>query len=144
VVLAHPVIPQSTQTIWRQLGLPGAIESQRLDALAWGGLTSGTKIGEFAPVFPRVDHKEAFERMEAMEQEMNQAAKAGSAAAEQKATQRHTGQRSVRAGKRSGNRASANGCNVNRERPRCWHVRCRHNAHGSDAGSPRKSGEDRN
>jgi methionyl-tRNA synthetase len=84
VVLAHPVIPQSTQTIWRQLGLPGAIESQRLDALAWGGLTSGTKIGEFAPVFPRVDHKEAFERMEAMEQEMNQAAKAGSAAAEQK------------------------------------------------------------
>jgi methionyl-tRNA synthetase len=88
VVLVHPVIPQSTQTIWRQLGLPGAIESQRLDELAWGGLMPGKKIGEFAPVFPRVDHKEAFERMEAMEQKMNeqtnQAGKQESAAAEQK------------------------------------------------------------
>jgi methionyl-tRNA synthetase len=86
VALAHPVIPQSTQTIWHQLGLPGAVESQRLDDLAWGGLIPGKKIGEFAPVFPRVDHKEAFERMEAMEQEMNQTGKPGAAEPEQKSS----------------------------------------------------------
>jgi methionyl-tRNA synthetase len=90
VILAHPVIPKSTQAIWHQLGLSGAVESQRLDVLEWGGLVPGRKIGEVSPVFPRVDHKEAFERMEAMEQKMNepmnQAEKPESTAAEQKPT----------------------------------------------------------
>jgi methionyl-tRNA synthetase len=74
-VLAHPAMPQSTQRIWNQLGLTGNVESHSPKSLVWGGLRPGDRIGEIAAVFPRVDHKEAFERMEIMEQEINNAGK---------------------------------------------------------------------
>ena len=68
-VLAHPVIPASTQTIWGQLGLAGKLEQQPWEDLAFSPIKAGTKIGKLGPVFPRFEKAEAIERMEAMEQE---------------------------------------------------------------------------
>ena len=70
VVLTHPVIPDATQRIWEQLGQPGKIEDVRIDQLKWGELKSGTKIGKPEGVFPRIDKKEALERIEIMENEI--------------------------------------------------------------------------
>jgi methionyl-tRNA synthetase len=69
-VLSHPVIPDATQKIWEQLGQPGNIAGVRIDQLRWGGLKPGTRIGKPEGVFPRVDKKEALERIETMENEI--------------------------------------------------------------------------
>jgi methionyl-tRNA synthetase len=69
-VLAHAVIPESTQKIWEQLGQTGKLADSRVDRIEWGGLQPGTKIGKPEPVFPRVDKQELSERIEAMEQEI--------------------------------------------------------------------------
>src|SRR6266481_3332099 len=68
-VLAHPVIPNATTEIWRQLGQSGTPADQGLTNLAWGQLGAGTQIGRVKAVFPRIEHQEAVERMEAMEKE---------------------------------------------------------------------------
>src|SRR5258708_16637097 len=65
--LAHPVIPDATAKIWRQMGL-GDIKKLDLSTLAWGQLPLGTKLGEVQPVFPRAD-KSAIEGMQQMEEE---------------------------------------------------------------------------
>jgi methionyl-tRNA synthetase len=69
-VLAHPVIPEATQKIWEQLGQIGRLADVRMDQLQWGGLKQGTKIGTVEAIFPRVDLKEATEKIEAMENEI--------------------------------------------------------------------------
>ena len=69
-VLAHPVIPDATQKIWEQLGQEGKLADVRIDQLQWGGLRPGIKIKKPEAVFPRVDKKEAMERIEAMENEI--------------------------------------------------------------------------
>lgn len=84
-ILAHPVVPDATQKVWEQLGQPGKIADQRIDQLKWGDLKPGTRIGKPEAVFPRVDKKEAWERIEAMENEIRnpgatQPASGGSAA----------------------------------------------------------------
>ena len=50
--LLAPVMPDSTAKIWSQLGMPDPLESVRLDALTWGQLQAGQRIGEIAAVFP--------------------------------------------------------------------------------------------
>ena len=65
--LASPVLPHSTQSIWRQLGFDQHISSIQSDALQWGGLKAGQKIGEIAPVFPRLDAKATIQRMQGLE-----------------------------------------------------------------------------
>ena len=74
--LAHPVLPQSTQKIWRQLGQTEPLGNLQLDLLAWGQLKPGTKIGKPEGIFPRVEKSEAIERIEAMEQDQNKPAEA--------------------------------------------------------------------
>ena len=57
-VLAHPILPDATQKIWKQLGCEeylGTIEDQRLDQLKWGELRPGTKVGKPEAIFPRLD-----------------------------------------------------------------------------------------
>ena len=54
-VLLHPVMPDSTRAIWTQLGQESNIEKHDPSQLRWGGLQAGTRIGEVAPVFPRID-----------------------------------------------------------------------------------------
>jgi methionyl-tRNA synthetase len=68
--LAHPVIPEATQEIWQQLGQQAKLAEVRIDQLQWGGLKPGTKIGKPEAVLPRIDKKEATERIESMENEI--------------------------------------------------------------------------
>src|ERR1700690_1122743 len=70
VALAHPAIPDATQRIWHQLGQQGSLSEFRIDQLQWGSLKSGTAVGKPEGVFPRVDKKEASEKIEAMENEI--------------------------------------------------------------------------
>jgi len=65
--LLAPVLPESTPKIWSQLGMPEPLESVRLDQLQWGGLQPGQNIGTIAPVFPRIEAKEAIARMQELE-----------------------------------------------------------------------------
>src|SRR6202046_4979321 len=70
VILAHPIIPEATERIWEQLGESGRLGDQPINQVKWGDLKSGTKIGKPEGVFPRVDKKEALERIETMENEV--------------------------------------------------------------------------
>jgi len=72
--LSHPIIPESTVKIWTQLGLKD-IHKVNPQTLTWGELPLGTKLGKIEPVFPRTD-KSAIERMQALENEKNQAPQA--------------------------------------------------------------------
>src|SRR6266496_19429 len=65
--LVHPIIPDSTAKIFTQLGL-GNIAATDLNALRWGQLQPGTRLGKIEAVFPRAD-KSAIERMQQMEEE---------------------------------------------------------------------------
>jgi methionyl-tRNA synthetase len=71
-VLSHPVIPESTQKIWEQLGQREKLREQRIDKLMWGagGLLPGIKIGRPEAVFPRVDKEQTSERIAKMEEEI--------------------------------------------------------------------------
>jgi methionyl-tRNA synthetase len=66
-VLLYPVLPDSTQKIWRQLGMTEALEDVQLAGLAWGQLQAGQGIGEVGAVFPRVEMKPAVEKMRELE-----------------------------------------------------------------------------
>jgi methionyl-tRNA synthetase len=68
-VLAHPVIPNATEKLWKLLGQSGSVGEQGIDALDFGALRPGTKIAKPETLFPRVEKQEAVERMEAMESE---------------------------------------------------------------------------
>jgi methionyl-tRNA synthetase len=69
--LLAPIMPVSTEKIWRQLGIEEPVEAVRLDALTWGQLQAGQKIGEIEAVFPRIDMKEAVEKMRVLEAEVS-------------------------------------------------------------------------
>lgn len=68
-VLAHPVLPASTEKVWVLLGLPGSVSAVELDGLRWGQLAPGKQLGPAQTLFPRVDKNEAIERIEAMANE---------------------------------------------------------------------------
>ncbi|MGC1686129.1 MAG: methionine--tRNA ligase [Candidatus Acidiferrales bacterium] len=68
--LAFPVMPHASEKIWLALGHKSKLECEQLDTLVWGALPSGSHIGEPEAIFPRVDKKEASERIEAMEEEI--------------------------------------------------------------------------
>src|SRR5690348_1414217 len=65
-VLAHSIIPEGTEKIWQQLGQTEDLATVRLDKLKWGGMKPGTRVRKPEPIYPRVDKKEAMERIEAM------------------------------------------------------------------------------
>ena len=69
-ILAHPAVPDATQKIWEQLGLPGRVEAARIDRLQPSALLAGTHIRKPEAVFPRVDKEEASERIAQMEEEI--------------------------------------------------------------------------
>ena len=70
VALAHPCLPNATEKIWAQLGQPGRLAELRIDQLTHGALRAGTRIGELAPAFPRVEHKETLEKIMTLEGEI--------------------------------------------------------------------------
>jgi methionyl-tRNA synthetase len=69
VVLAYPVLPNSTEKIWKQLGQQSSLADQQIDDLQWGQLKPGTGIKRSEALFPRIEKAEAIERMVAMENE---------------------------------------------------------------------------
>jgi methionyl-tRNA synthetase len=75
-VLAHPVIPEGTQKIWELLGQKDELATVRIDRLKWGGMRPGTSVRKPEPIFPRIEKKEAVERIEAMENEIRNPAPA--------------------------------------------------------------------
>jgi methionyl-tRNA synthetase len=68
--LVSPVLPQSAEKIWAQLGMDEPIGALRFETLEWGGLTPGQRIGEIAAVFPRIEAKEAIAAMRALEEKV--------------------------------------------------------------------------
>lgn len=56
-VLLYPVMPESAQKIYAQLGLNDDIAKINPQNLTWGGLAADTKIGVTEAVFPRLDKK---------------------------------------------------------------------------------------
>jgi methionyl-tRNA synthetase len=70
-VLLYPVMPESAMKIWAQLGMDQPFDSLRVDALAWGGIGEGHKIGEVSPVFPRIELKDAVARMRELEEKIS-------------------------------------------------------------------------
>jgi len=79
--LAHPVLPQSTERIWRQLGQTTPLADVQMDLISWGQLKPGARIGNLEGIFPRVEKSEAIERIEAMEQEQSKAPETAPSAA---------------------------------------------------------------
>ena len=64
-VLLAPVMPKSTQTIWSQLGLDGEIIAVRLNELQWSTELAGKTIRGGTALFPRVDSKEIYKKLDA-------------------------------------------------------------------------------
>jgi len=54
-VMLYPVMPRSTEKIYRQLGASDELKTRDPAKLVWGGLAVGTTIGEVVGVFPRID-----------------------------------------------------------------------------------------
>jgi methionyl-tRNA synthetase len=55
-ILLHPVMPERTTELWRQLGSPGKIDDDWSASLArWGGLPSGTQTAPAASLFPKIE-----------------------------------------------------------------------------------------
>ncbi len=53
--LLYPVMPQSAQKIYKQIGLNEDVSNINPENLAWGELKAETKIGATEAVFPRID-----------------------------------------------------------------------------------------
>jgi methionyl-tRNA synthetase len=54
-VLLHPVMPERTQEMWRQLGLASGIDADWSKTLVWGGLSAGTRTAAGEALFPRIE-----------------------------------------------------------------------------------------
>ncbi|HYP01993.1 MAG TPA: methionine--tRNA ligase subunit beta, partial [Pyrinomonadaceae bacterium] len=78
-VLLHPVMPDATRAIWQQLGQTDDITKYDPAKLSWGGLQAGARIGEVAPVFPRIDKAKIMAEIEKERQETQAAAAAADA-----------------------------------------------------------------
>ncbi len=58
-VLLSPVMPETAQKIWYQLGIDEKIAERGYDSIKiWGGLTPGLKTRRGEPLFPRIQTKE--------------------------------------------------------------------------------------
>jgi len=55
-ILIRPIMPGAAERLWGQLGLEPPLASQRVpEAVAWGGLTPGTKTAKGDALFPRLE-----------------------------------------------------------------------------------------
>jgi methionyl-tRNA synthetase len=71
--LAYPVLPETTEKLWKWLGQSIPIGGQDPTQLKWGESKPGAKLGKPQTLFPRIEKAEAIERMEAMEKEEQKA-----------------------------------------------------------------------
>ncbi|HEX8117682.1 MAG TPA: methionine--tRNA ligase, partial [Pyrinomonadaceae bacterium] len=63
-VLLYPVMPESARGVWKQLGLEGDPQDFDPAELKWGGLRTGERVGEVAPLFPRIDKAKTMSEIE--------------------------------------------------------------------------------
>lgn len=68
-VLLAPVIPDSAQKIWGQLGMTAPLEAVRIQDVTWGQLEPGQPIGTVYAIFPRLDVKKTVDEMRRLEHE---------------------------------------------------------------------------
>jgi methionyl-tRNA synthetase len=55
-LFASPVMPDAAGRLWEQLGIPEALDTQRVpEAAAWGLLAPGTQTSKGDALFPRLD-----------------------------------------------------------------------------------------
>ncbi len=67
--LLYPVIPESAEKIWSQLGFIEPMSGVRTKDLHWGHLQHGQLLGTVSGVFPRADAKQSIEKMRELEVE---------------------------------------------------------------------------
>ena len=89
-ILLAPVLPESANRLWQQLGLEGDA-AQRIDGLTWGKIPVDQAITQISPLFPRLEKAAAVEQLRKLEAEaeaasLPPAAAAGAAAAPPAAT----------------------------------------------------------
>ena len=65
--LVAPVLPATAIKIWRMLGMPYPIEDARFIDLAEQSLAPGQKVEPVAALFPRIEAKQAIEKMQELE-----------------------------------------------------------------------------
>ena len=67
--LLYPVMPRAACRVWGLLGQTEPLADLRLADLSWGGLRPGSKVGESAAVFPRLDVAESIDKMRGLEKQ---------------------------------------------------------------------------
>jgi methionyl-tRNA synthetase len=85
-VILAPVLPESTQAIWAQLGESGKIAEVSPATLAWGG-SRGKRVGEIRPIFPRIDKKKIMDEIKKEESASPAAKEAAKEGAKENAEQ---------------------------------------------------------
>jgi len=66
-VLLAPILPASAARIWKQLGMKGELDQERLPGLRWGQLPAGQAVRRPEPVFPRIKPEPAIQKMRELE-----------------------------------------------------------------------------
>jgi methionyl-tRNA synthetase len=62
-IYVYPFMPDTAETIWKQIGLDLDIASINIeDAGKWGGMKPGTKVKKGDPLFPRIDLKKTLQK----------------------------------------------------------------------------------
>lgn len=54
-ILISPVMPNTPEKVWEQMGLCGHEEIKTWDSLKWGGFPADIKVNRGDPIFPRID-----------------------------------------------------------------------------------------
>jgi methionyl-tRNA synthetase len=54
-ILISPVMPNTPEKVWEQMGLCGHEEIKTWDSLKWGGFPTDIKVNRGDPIFPRID-----------------------------------------------------------------------------------------
>ena len=88
-VLVSPVLPHAAEAIWQQLGFAEPVVTMTFGSTRSGAASKrGQKIGEIAPVFPRLDAKPTIQKMQELEavEKKRQAALIGKPAAADSST----------------------------------------------------------
>ncbi len=62
----YPVMPDTAQKIWEQLGYSDKVEDHTYDEASFGILQSGTRLGKPQNLFERIDEEKALKELEAI------------------------------------------------------------------------------
>jgi methionyl-tRNA synthetase len=65
--LVYPALPQTSEKIWRMLGMEQPLRDIRANALAGGKVRPGQKVEPVTALFPRIEAKKAIEEMQELE-----------------------------------------------------------------------------